>query len=152
MIRKVGANDPVKNGRMEWIAWDWLQKRTYYKRSLFLSTPKDKGTDVRSQANLYKGKKNGINLKRIWYQPSFDCQLLQISFKNVSSLYKFKTDRTLCRNTGSIILTPRSSTCLLRKLKAGYPLHNKSFIDFTDPFGSVELIFRIFNLEFSLKC
>ena len=54
---KSAANDPVKNGRMEWIAWDWLQKRTYYKRSLFLSTPKDKGTDARSQTNLYKAKK-----------------------------------------------------------------------------------------------
>ena len=26
------------------------------------------------------------------------------------------------------------------------------YYNFTDPFGSVELIFRIFNLEFSLKC
>ena len=40
--------------------------------------------------------------------------------------------------------------------KAGHPLshpiHNKSFVDFTDLFGSVELIFRIFNFDFSLKC
>ena len=36
----------------------------------------------------------------------------------VSSLYKFKTGRTLRRNN-SIILTPRSSTCLVRNLKPG---------------------------------
>ena len=42
------------------------------------------------------------------------------------------------------------------KYKAGHPLSapldNKNFIDFTDLFGSVELIFRIFNFDFSLKC
>ena len=36
--------------------------------------------------------------------------------------------------------------------KAGHPLHNKSLDDFTDLFGSVELILRIFNFDFSLKC
>ena len=50
----------------------------------------------------------------------FLCQLLQFSFKNVSSLKNLA--------------------------------HNKSFIDFTDLFESVKLIFRIFNFDFSLKC
>ena len=36
--------------------------------------------------------------------------------------------------------------------KAGHPLHNRSFFDFTDVFWSVELIFRIFNFDLSLKC
>ena len=40
------------------------------------------------------------------------------------------------------LLTPRSSTCLLRNTKPGIPLHIKRLIDFTDLFGSVELIFR----------
>ena len=48
----------------------------------------------------------------------FLCQLLQFSFKNVSSFEKFKTGRTL-RGKNSIILTPRSSTFLLRNTKPG---------------------------------
>ena len=44
----------------------------------------------------------------------FLCRLLKFSFKNVSSFEKFKTGRTLGRK---IILTPRSSTCLLRSTK-----------------------------------
>ena len=45
-------------------------------------------------------------------------QLLQFYFKNVSCFEKFKTGRTL-RRKNSIILTPRSSTCLLRNTKPG---------------------------------
>ena len=48
----------------------------------------------------------------------FLCRLLQFSFKNVSSFEKFKTGRTL-RRKNSIILTPRSSTFLLRNTKPG---------------------------------
>ena len=68
---KLTANDPVKTWGMEWILWDWLQKRTdYKKRNLFLAPSKEKGKeDASSQVNLYKAKKSRINLKRIWYQP-----------------------------------------------------------------------------------
>ena len=63
---------------------DWLLKR-----NLFLSPSKEKGKeDATSQVNLYKvKKKNGINLKRVWYSPytSFFVRI-QFSFKNVSSL------------------------------------------------------------------
>ena len=63
---KSTANDPVKTWGMEWILWDWLQKRTdYEKRNLFLSPFKEKGKeDATSQVYLYKAKRNGINLKR----------------------------------------------------------------------------------------
>ena len=56
---KSTANDPVKTWGMEWILWDWLQKRTdYKKRILFLSPFKEKGKeDATSQVNLYKVKK-----------------------------------------------------------------------------------------------
>ena len=56
---KSTANDPVKTRGMEWILWDWLQKRTdYKKRILFLSPFKEKGKeDATSQVNLYKVKK-----------------------------------------------------------------------------------------------
>ena len=38
---KLTANDPVKTWGMEWILWDWLQKRTdYKKRNLFLAPSK----------------------------------------------------------------------------------------------------------------
>ena len=53
---KLTANDPVKTWGMEWILWDWLQKRTdYKKRNLFLAPSKEKGKeDATSQVNLYK--------------------------------------------------------------------------------------------------
>ena len=34
---KSTANDPVKTWGMEWILWDWLQKRTDYKKESFFS-------------------------------------------------------------------------------------------------------------------
>ena len=57
---KLTANDPVKTWGMEWILWDWLQKRTdYKKRNLFLAPSKEKGKEknASSQVNLYKAKK-----------------------------------------------------------------------------------------------
>ena len=85
-------------------------------------------------------KKNWINLKSMVLTVYFFlCRLLQFFLKNVSSFEKFKTGRTLHRKK-SIILTPRSSPFLLRNYKAGDPLHNKSFIGFTDLFESVKLI------------
>ena len=60
---------------------------------------------------------------------------------------KFKTGRTL-RRKNSIILTPKLNLST-EEYKAGHPLHNKSFIDFTDLFGSVKLISD--NFDFSLK-
>ena len=36
---KMTANDPVKIWGMEWILWDWLQKRTDYKKRTFFSRP-----------------------------------------------------------------------------------------------------------------
>ena len=77
----------------------------------------------------------------------FHCQLLQFSLKNCH--WKFKTGRTLAEKN-YIILTRKLNLCS-EEYKAGHPLHNKSFIDFTDLFRSV-LIFRIFSFDFSLKC
>ena len=53
------------------------------KKELFLSSSEEKGKeDATSQLNLLQGEtKNGINLKRIWYQP-FTSSFV----KNVSSL------------------------------------------------------------------
>ena len=50
-----------------------------------------------------------------------------------------------------VILTPKLNLST-EEYKVGHPLHNKSFIDFTDLFRGVELIFRIFSFDFSLKC
>ena len=91
---KSTANDPVKNWGWEWILWDWLQKRTDYnwKEPNFLSPYNEKGKgDATSQVNLYKAKKNVINLKRIWYQPytfSFvNCfKFLSIMFRRCKNL------------------------------------------------------------------
>ena len=82
----------------------------------------------------------------------FLCQLLQFSFKNC---FDFVTENL--RQAGryaeknSILLMPKLNWCT-EEYKAGHPLHNKNFIDFTDLFRNVELIFRIFNFDFSSKC
>ena len=82
------------------------------KKELFFSPSKVKGNDARTQVNLYN---DVINQKRIWYQSYFFLfQLLQVSFRRS----KKKIGRTLRKNN-STILTPRSSTCLLRNRKPG---------------------------------
>ena len=158
---KSTANDPVKNWGWEWILWDWLQKRTDYnwKEPNFLAPYNEKGKgDTTSQVNLYKAKKNVINLKRIWYQPytfSFvNCfKFLSIMFRRCKNLRQTGRVEKKLYYFSSIILTPRSSTCLLRNTKPVTLYTTRALlIDFTDLFGSVELIFRIFNFYFSMKC
>ena len=102
MIPKVDrkwSREKSRNG-MDFMLY-WLQKRTDYKRGtfFFLSTFEEKGKeDATSQLNLYKAKKK----KKKWNKSEKDmvsavffflCQLLQISFKNVSPLKKIKTGR-----------------------------------------------------------
>ena len=78
------------------------------------------------------------------------CQLLQFSLKNCFVAENLRqTERYAEKN--SIILTPKLNLST-EEYKAGHPLYNKSFIDFTDLFRSVQLIFRIFSFDFSLKC
>ena len=80
----------------------------------------------------------------------FLSQLLQFSFKNCFVAENLRqAERYTEKN--SIILTPKLNLST-EEYKAGYPLHNKTFVDFTDLFRSVELIFRIFNFDFSSKC
>ena len=123
---KSTANDPVKTWGMEWILWDWLQKRTDYKEESFFSRLKrllrrlkKKGRRTLHLWSIYtRWKKNWINLKRY----SINRILLPLSIASiffqelVSSFEKFKTGRTLRRK---IILTPRSSTFLLSNTKPG---------------------------------
>ena len=72
--------------------------------------------------------------------PFFLCRLLQVSFKNVSSFEKFKTGRTL-RRKNSIILTPISSTFLLRNIKPGTLYITRALLTLlADHFESVKLI------------
>ena len=124
------------------------------KREPFLLLSKQKregGRHISGQFMLKakKKKKNGINLKRIWYQP-YTSSFVSC-FKIFSRTVSLRQEGRYAENT--IILTPRSSTCLLRNTKPGtLSLHNKRFIVFTDLFGSVELIFRICNFDFYLKC
>ena len=60
------ASDPVKTWGMEWILWDWSQKRTDYKKETFFSRLlKKKGRRTLHLRSVYtRRKKNGINLKR----------------------------------------------------------------------------------------
>ena len=73
----------------------------------------------------------------------FLCQLLQL-FQELFRRWKFNTGRT-SRRKNSIILTPKLNLST-EEYKAGHPLHNKSFIDFTDLFESVKLISQ--NISF----
>ena len=121
VIPKVDRKWSRENLRNGMDLWDWLQKRTdYKKRNLFLLPFKEKGKeDATSQVNSYKAKKK---MESIWKGMVltvyfFLCRLLQFSSKNVSSFEKFNC-RTL-RRKNSIILTPRSSTFLLRNTKPG---------------------------------
>ena len=61
----------------------------------------------------------------------FLCQLLQFSLKNC-----FVAERETLRRKNSIILTPKVNLST-EEYKAGHPLHNKSFIDFTDLFRRI---------------
>ena len=80
----------------------------------------------------------------------FLCQLLQFSFKNCFVAENLRQAGRYSEKN-SIILTPKLNLST-EEYKAGHPLPNKSFIDFTDLFRSVELIFRISSFDFSLKC
>ena len=76
----------------------------------------------------------------------FLCQLLQFSLKNCFVAENLRQAGRYAEKN-CIILTPKLNLST-EEYKAGHPLHNKSFIDFTDPFRSVELIFRYLVLIF----
>ena len=123
------------------------------KKEPFLLLSKQKregGHHISGQFILKAKKKNGINLKRISHMVS-TVYFFVSCFKIFSRTVSLRQEGRYAENT--IILTPRSSTCLLRNTKPGtLNLHNKSFIVFTDLFGSAELIFTICNFDFYLKC
>ena len=55
---KLTANDPVETWGMEWILWDWLQKRTDYKKGTFFSRPlKKKGRRTLHFRSIYTRRK-----------------------------------------------------------------------------------------------
>ena len=84
-------------------------------------------------------------MEQIWKGYGINHILLPLSiasfifFQELFCHLKFKTGRTL-RRENCIILTPKLNLST-EEYKAGHPLHNKSFIDFTDLIRSVKLIF-----------
>ena len=126
---------------------------TDYKKGTFFShrLKKKERRTLHLRSILQSEKKNGINLKRTWCQSYIS--LFVNCFNFLSRMFrrsKFKTGRTLRRKKH--YLNAQKLNLPTDEYKASHPLHNKSFTDFTDLFGSVELIFRIFNFDFSLKC
>ena len=104
------------------------------KRNLFFLPSREKGKeDARSQVNIQGvTEKTAINLKRIWYQPYFFLwQLLQISFRCCKNLTQAALYAEIhCK---SIILTSKSSICLLRsKNQASSTEQELSMIFFLD--------------------
>ena len=102
---KSTANDPVKTWGMEWILWDWLQKRTDYKKETFFSRLlKKKGRRTLHLRSIYTRwkKKNGINLKRIWYSP-YTSFFVRIQFYVINS-------KTFVRNLGARYVTRHDLT------------------------------------------
>ena len=84
---KLTANDPVKTSGMEWILWNWLQKRTDYKKGTFFSRLlKKKGRRTLHLRSIYTRPKNWKWNKSEKDMVStvyfFLCQLLQFSLKN----------------------------------------------------------------------
>ena len=64
---KSTANDPVKTWGMEWILWDWLQKRTDYKKETFFSRLlKKKGKRTLHLTSIFVAEKfkTGRTLRR----------------------------------------------------------------------------------------
>ena len=102
---KSTANDAVKTWRMEWILWDWLQKWTDYKKGTFFSRLlKKKGKRTLHLRSIYTRwkKKNGINLKRIWYSP-YTSFFVRIQFYVINS-------KTFVRNLGARYVTRHDLT------------------------------------------
>ena len=66
---KSTANDPVKTWGMEWILWDWLQKRTDYKKETFFSRLlKKKGRRTLHLRSIYTRRKKKWNKsEKVWY-------------------------------------------------------------------------------------
>ena len=66
---KATANDPVKTWGMEWILWDWLQKRTDYKKETFFSRLlKKKGRRTLHLRSIYTRRKKKWNKsEKEWY-------------------------------------------------------------------------------------
>ena len=88
---KSTANDPVKTWGMEWILWDWLQKRTDYKKESFFSRLlKKKGRRTLHLRSIYtRWKKNWINLKSMVLTVYFFlCRLLQFFFEECFVFWK----------------------------------------------------------------
>ena len=84
---KLTANDPVKTSGMEWILWNWFQKRTDYKKGTFFSRLlKKKGRRTLHLRSIYTRPKNWKWNKSEKDMVStvyfFLCQLLQFSLKN----------------------------------------------------------------------
>ena len=120
------SNDPVKNwGRVDliWLLdqeWGCFQRNLRGKKGTFsFRLLKKNGRRTPDHRLIYTRRlKNGINLKRIWYQQYFFLwQLLQISFRRCKNLRLAGLYAEIhCK---SIILTSRSSTCLLRSKNLG---------------------------------
>ena len=66
---KSTANDPVKTWGMEWILWEWLQKRTHYKKETFFSRLlKKKGRRTLHLRSIYTRRKKKWNKsEKVWY-------------------------------------------------------------------------------------
>ena len=66
---KSTANDPVETWGMEWILWDWLQKRTDYKKETFFSRLlKKKGGRTLHLRSIYTRRKKKWNKsKKVCY-------------------------------------------------------------------------------------
>ena len=88
------SRENLGNG-MEWILWDWLQKRTDYKKGTFFSRllkKKERRTlHLRSIYTRRKKKWNKSEKDMVLTVYFFICQLLQFSFKNLRQVGRFYT-------------------------------------------------------------
>ena len=101
--------------------WNGFYGTDYKKETFFSRLLKKKGRRKLHLKSIYTRRKKKWNKSEKEY--GINCILLPMSiasifFQECFVAEKFKTGRTLRRKV-SIILTPRSSTCLLRNTKPG---------------------------------
>ena len=155
MDRKWSSTESDPQSRPQMIQWklgEWngFYGTDYKKETCFSRLLKRKGRRTLRLGSIYSRRKKKWNKSEkdmVLTVYFFLCQLLQFSFKNVSSLQNLREAGRYAEKT--LLFWHLEA----EEYKAGHPLvHNKSFNDFTDLFESVKLIFRIFNFDFSLKC
>ena len=119
-----------------------IKKEAFFSRLL-----KKKGkSTLHLRSNYTRRKKWNKSKKDMVLTVCFLRQLLQFSFKNVSSLKNLRQARCYAEKT--LLFDRLEAQLVYWGIQSRHSLHNKTFIDFTDLFGSMKLISEYLMLIF----